>query len=442
MNKIISLPCSVGLTASMLMTLLAGCSSTGAPAGDVVGLPRTEEAADKPVKLSVTSRAGLTTEQFDQLYGKYLKEKFPNYTFNFMQQRGSKINTQDMVTAGTPIDLMFESLSSLIDGVINPGLGFDISPLIKKESVDLNRFEPVALDAMKAMAGGQLYGLPSSMQAMSLMYNKDIFDKFGVPYPRDGMTWDEVFGVAKQLSRKEDGIQYLGLVTSTGHVLKLSPFSLPYVDVQTNKSTLGDGRWKTILTTIFNGQLEEPGFSDYVRNNKNKLPGMDQFIKDRNIAMWVFFTDTAFFPGMDEMNWDMVSVPTYKEVPGMAAQVYPNYICISNTSKEKDAAMKVLNYLTSDEFQLTLSKAGTISALTTPEVKKALGADYAKKVNWGAVYYHKFAATPAKGPYENTGEKQLTDLIPSLYTGELDVNSLLRKAQEEADKAIASALKK
>jgi len=156
----------------------------------------------------------------------------------------------------------------------------------------------------------------------------------------------------------------------------------------------------------------------------------------------VFFTDTSFFPGMEKMDWDMVSIPKYKEMPNYGTQAYPNYICTSNTSKEKEASMKVLDYLTSEEFQTKLSRAGTVSSLSTESVKKALGAEFPKKVNWRAVYYSPFAPSPAKGSYENLAEKALSNRIPAIVTGEMDVNTALRTAQDEADKAIKAAAAK
>lgn len=64
--------------------------------------------------------------------------------------------------------------------------------LIKRHNIDLSRFEPSIISALEKMSGGGLYGLPLYNDRMALYYNKDIFDKFGVPYPKDGMTWDEV----------------------------------------------------------------------------------------------------------------------------------------------------------------------------------------------------------------------------------------------------------
>jgi len=39
---------------------------------------------------------------------------------------------------------------------------------------------------------GQLVGVPLGTNAWSMMYNKDLLDSFGIDYPTDDMTWDEL----------------------------------------------------------------------------------------------------------------------------------------------------------------------------------------------------------------------------------------------------------
>lgn len=398
------------------------------------------QVSNEPVELVVTSRAGLVEEDFENLYAKYLREEFPHYTYQFIQQRGQDINTVELVLAGQQIDLMFESHFSSIEGVIDPGLGFDISPLIKEADIDLDRFEPVTLEAMRTMTGGDLYGLPNSMEVVVTFYNKDLFDKFGVNYPTDGMTWDEQLALGTQMSRTEDGVQYLGLLPSTGHVLKLNPFNLPFVDVETNKSTLGDPNWNVVLSTILGGISSQPGFIDAVKNNNSKLPGRNEFIQDQNIAMYTFFTQTVFNDGMDTFNWDMVSAPTYAHLPGIGHQNYTNFIYISSTSDYKKEAMNVIKYLTSDEFQMNLSKDGTISPLRSEKIQKSLGANYPIEANWGAVFYNEFAEIPVKGPYESIAEKELAKYTVPIIIKEIDINTALRQAEEEANAVVSAAL--
>jgi multiple sugar transport system substrate-binding protein len=51
---------------------------------------------------------------------------------------------------------------------------------------------------------GKQYFLPKDFTPLGVMYNKKIFDKYGVAYPKDGWTWDEMLKTAQALTK--DGI--------------------------------------------------------------------------------------------------------------------------------------------------------------------------------------------------------------------------------------------
>jgi ABC-type glycerol-3-phosphate transport system substrate-binding protein len=88
----------------------------------------------------------------------------------------------------------------------------DLQPLAKKHGFDFNKFDTKLVDSIKSYSDqGQIYYLPYNTLAFALMYNKDIFDKFGVPYPKDNMTWDEAIELGKKLTRTEAGVNYIGL---------------------------------------------------------------------------------------------------------------------------------------------------------------------------------------------------------------------------------------
>ncbi|GAA3402129.1 ABC transporter substrate-binding protein [Paenibacillus hodogayensis] len=122
---------------------------------------------------------------------------------------------------------------------------YDITDLVKQHNVDLNRIEPVLLDEVKRTSGGKLYMLPVQNNIQVLFYNKDIFDRFGVGYPRDGMTWDEMLDLSKKLTRKDSGKLYFGF-SSQGAVqaIKMNPMSLVKVDPASGKLQINrDTRW-------------------------------------------------------------------------------------------------------------------------------------------------------------------------------------------------------
>ena len=58
---------------------------------------------------------------------------------------------------------------------------------------------------------GRLIGLTGNGGIYGLFYNKEVFDLFGVPYPTDNMTWDDIIDLAKKTTGTRDGNQYVGL---------------------------------------------------------------------------------------------------------------------------------------------------------------------------------------------------------------------------------------
>jgi ABC-type glycerol-3-phosphate transport system substrate-binding protein len=65
-----------------------------------------------------------------------------------------------------------------------------------------------------------LYALPLGHIPEGLFYNKAVFDEMGVPYPQDGMTWDEVVELAKVF--KKDKSSPFGIMTIDSMASQLS----------------------------------------------------------------------------------------------------------------------------------------------------------------------------------------------------------------------------
>jgi ABC-type glycerol-3-phosphate transport system substrate-binding protein len=426
--------------------LLSACSSESGGA-KVAGNPPSagtpKSLVDEKVELVIYSEGGTSADNFNTSYGNALKTKFPNWTITYIP-RSTNNSLVNMVTSGSQIDIMLDSIGYFPDGVLKAALQSDMTELIKKYNIDLNRFEPSLIDGIKLFSKkGEIYALPVANTGLVLYYNKDIFDKFGVPYPKDGMTWDEAIDLGKKLTRQENGAQYLGLASSQGHLMKLNPFSLPSVDPETNKSTINSpkysARWQDLYQTIYKAPTEAPGYVDFIKSNKDKVPFTDEFGKSKNLAMYGFLSG-QYWP---DMNWDEVSIPTFKNLPGVGSQSYPAYAAITSTSKQKEAAMQLLVYLVSDEFQMQLSKTGGMTTLKSEAIKKVIGqqSPYPGK-NYAAAYYNKFAPISQKSKYDTTAESGYRKHIKDYIYGTMDLNTLFRTGQEDADKALEQAMAK
>jgi multiple sugar transport system substrate-binding protein len=433
------------LWASLAIAIIAGtvgCSSS--PSGSPEAAEKPSGAAPAPVELVFYSCGNTTQDVFDTLYGDAIRKKYPQFKLKYISGlSASKANEliPKMLLDNT-VDINFDSIGNIPSCLLLFDLQKDMSDLIKKHNLDLNKFEPKAVKGMKDLAEGKMYGVPVFNNTRVLYYNKDLFDKFGVAYPKDGMTWDETNALAKRMTRSENGVDYLGMAASEQHQIRLNALSVPILDAKTGKPTINtDARWKTILAKGF----FDPYNDDLSRQNISKaFPSTSQFAKDKRVAMMPNLANLPADqqPVMKEVNWDMVTEPTYAEAPKTSSSVYPTYFSITSQSKHREEAMLAIQVLVSEEHQAFLSRLGQVPVLQNDGIKKMLGqGSEFKDKNWNAVFLHNPAAIPYKSKYDNDVEVIYRKQILSYAQGKVDLNTLLRNAEEEANKYLESAKK-
>ncbi|GAA4866332.1 hypothetical protein GCM10023310_52430 [Paenibacillus vulneris] len=434
-----------------LSMLLSACSSgQGGNDGKTADSGKAKEPQNRePVELVFSSELGKTPEDFEKEIGDPIRKKFPWITVKYIE-RGKGSNLEDLVTAGTTPDIfwyVYNRFPNLIQGL---GLEYDMSDLIKKYNYDTNRLDPASLKALDQYTGGKgVYGLPFVASTSVMYYNKDVFDKFGMPYPKDGMTWDEVYELAKKMTREIDGTKYRGLSTFHGYLLRENPYGLRPLDPVTGKASLNTEEWKKLYQNLAR-IYQIPGNNR--PNSRATNPELQAFAKEQTIAMAVINNDLNHVKLIPEgMNWDVVSMPTFADKPKVADQPSPWMYSIMKTSQHKEAAFEVLAYLTSDEFFMSESKRGVRTPTTNDQIKKAFGSDSPLMggKNVGAYYYNQSAPTPASG-----GSPELMSLIPTgadavvnnklldvILEGK-DINTALREGDEEINKLIEGLKKK
>jgi multiple sugar transport system substrate-binding protein len=424
-----SLVASVGLVAS-------GCSaSSGEQAkGSVETATPTE-----PVELVIHTNNGGTPESFDANYGERIRKKFPDYKITYIQSKAGS-TLQDLLATGQRVDILFQTDSYYFELAEGSGLQYDMTDLVKKHGVNLNAFEPKLIDSLKESGKGKLVALPVSNMIQVMYYNKGIFDKFGVSYPKDGMTWEETTELAKKVDREDSGTHYIGFTASPAHILGNNQYSLPYVDAKTDKPTFLDDTWKKLFEAYLINPGKTASYQKFV-TDKKKLPYRLEFTDTPMLGMFVFNSSFPFsIPNIDAINWDLVSLPTFKEKPKIGSQSMPVVFGVTSIAKDKDAAMKVIQYLASEEAQLSESKKGNMPIVTSEPVRKAFAQDTPfKDKNWAALYYNQIAPGVTKNPYLLSVEKVLTPYIQQVIEGKTDLNTALREAQEKAEKTIADA---
>ncbi|MDF2664029.1 MAG: family 1 extracellular solute-binding protein [Paenibacillus sp.] len=280
--------------------LAAGCGKTKEPdspaadGGEAGGPPKV---SDAPVTLNAAVDAVIVDSALEAAIQDGLKKKHPNIKLNIIQS-GTGTTLTDQIASGSAPDIVF-TFNGRLATYQDKGILYDMTSLLRTHQFDLNRFDPQMItDAKVSSTNGELYGIPYSRNFHAFYYNKDIFDKFGVPYPQDGLTWDQTLELAKKLTRMEGGTQYRGIDPGAGISWIYQPLGIQADDVTTGKASVNNEQWKKVFELV-KAMFTIPG------NESNGTP-IDNFLKQKNLAMIAY---TNMFSQLEEptkqgFNWD------------------------------------------------------------------------------------------------------------------------------------------
>ena len=391
-----------------------------------------------PVKLTLYNNgAGINNEtDLQKIILDPVHKMYPNISIELITNK----KLEDLIASGDTPDLVSTSNFSL-DYMLGLGLGSDLNPFIKSYNIDLNRFEPETINTLRRYGkNGELYGFPFAMNYGMMAYNKDIFDKFGVPYPKDGMTWDQVIELARKVTRKSDTTQILGIDPGFPQVFSRA-YSLPLTDATGEKAVLATDDYKkifSILRTIYDipGMVEPK--TNYLRDN------IDFFTKEQRVAMkpyWIAAFTSRILPLVEQnqnFNWDLVAFPSFPDKPGLGREIDFHLIMVTPTSKNKDAAYRVLQAMQTNEAQGMINRFGRMTALKDPGIKKDFAADL--KIFEGKNLAGIFSVKPAPAPRSSLHDSKIYSFLNEanrdmiLYNK--DINTVLREAEDKANKYI------
>src|SRR4051812_192647 len=110
----------------------------------------------------------------------------------------------------TAPDLVYEDTflinSDIASGYLRPLDGY------LKNWKDWSQFVPTAKAAAKAQ-DGKTYGVPDGTDTRGLWYNKQLFEKAGLPADWQPKSWDDVLSAARTIKKKLPGVTPLNIYT-------------------------------------------------------------------------------------------------------------------------------------------------------------------------------------------------------------------------------------
>lgn len=262
-----------------------------------------------------------------------------------------------------------------------PGAWLDLDPLIQAASYDLSDFDPALVEFYRLGDQGQL-GIPFAVFPSYLVYNKDLFDEAGLPYPpasygepyvdENGVsqTWDiaAMSMLAKKLTVDANGADATMDDFDANNVLQWG-FGTMWRDIRGRVSLFGAGNfvdadgnatlpdhWRTGLEW-YQDAMWTSHFYPNGPYGGSTLLGEGNWFDSGNLAMaqtQLWYAGCCMFTLAANHDFDFAALPSYDGVT--TASLNADTFSIPTASKNPEAAFEALSYLLSAEVAGRLAR--------------------------------------------------------------------------------------
>jgi len=261
-------------------------------------------------------------------------------------------------------------------GVLEP-----LEPYVEEsDEFDLDDFYPQAVDAFRW--DGQVTCLPQNISSLVVYFNRDLFRRYGVAPPRNGMRWIEFVFKARQMTRDEQGQEVRGAdpdnpmpntVTPAVYglgveptIIRLAPF------IWSNGGDVVDDEERPTRFTFDTPEAKQAiqSFFD-LRGAEGVVPSDQEveaeddesrFVNGRLAMLLSSRRSVPTFREAAKFDWDIVSLPVFKEPAGI---LHSDAYCMTKASKAKDAAWRFVEYALGPRGAPVVARTGR----TVPSLK-------------------------------------------------------------------------
>ena len=341
--------------------LAAGCS--------------TDRAAVEPAE---PLRVLMQQETFDSEYRDYFDAAFPGLAVEpvwtdlspdeFYQLADMDAELLKTIEAKRP-DLIFSNDPSFYRRLADEGKLVELSAWFEAAGMAEEDYHPGMIATMRHNERGGLYGLSPAFNATVLYYNEDLFKRFGIEPPRDGMTWQEVLRLAHRFKTgstdsagivgfhqmyAERPLDYIMTIARTEGLSMLDPAS--------GKVTIDTPAWLAVFEQVFEVYRQETFITQVVGTDNEDGVRMIGPEDQKNADL--------FRQGKAAMQ--VGYYPDYEDVPFAAAAVSPPVSSADRTrsadlyfypiigvyagSERQEQALEVMRYFASERLAKVKSR--------------------------------------------------------------------------------------
>jgi multiple sugar transport system substrate-binding protein len=343
-----------------------------------------------------------------------------------------------LLAANTPPDVFAMDAPLYLD-YQSRGVLLNLQPYIDSNPGMLDGLFPNTLTAYQTPDG--YFGLPRDFQTIVVFYNKDMFDKAGVPYPKSNWTYDDLRATALALTKDTSGD---GKIDQFGYVIDPWDFEPgmseiiwanggDLINADHTKTLIGEPNAHTAFQFLHDMMFVDHSIPD---PNTSSQYGGDLFLSG-NAAMiamghWAVpsYSEASF-------KWDVVQMPSGPA--GQATSVNSAGFVVGKDSKNPDAAFAFIKFVLSTAGQTRLAEMG----FACPVLRSVAESDAFLKQSTSInqqIFIDSLAFAHMKPVFKGYDEWSSTigDGLTPMWNGEAELNPTLDQIVTQADTVLAN----
>jgi multiple sugar transport system substrate-binding protein len=382
-----------------------------------------------------------STTYYEPLIKAY-EAKNPNVTIEMLDLGSADFMTmlQTQLSGGdSSIDIVTIKDIPGYNNLVKRNLLMNLNDKIKSEKVDVSLYggttDQISVD-------GKLYGIPFRSDFWVIFYNKDVFDKAGVAYPDNDMTFAEYDALARRMTSGTGAAKVYGAHYHTWRS------AVQLFGILDGKNTIVDGTYNFLKPyyEMVLSQQKDGIVQDYatLKTSSTHYSGVfyNNSVAMMNMGSWFIATlINQIEQGKTEVkNWGLAKYPHAEGVPAGTTLGTITSLGVSNASKKKDAAFDFVKFVTGPEGAQIIAKTGTIPAIKDAEVVKIIASMPGFPSDQGSRDALQVAKTYLEMPlHERAGEIEvvLNQVHDEIMTNNISIDAGLAKMNEQVQKILA-----
>ena len=341
--------------------------------------------------------------------------------------------------------------SGMLPYLIGENLLLPLDGYIEKSKFDLDGLAPIVIEWLRNEGNRSIYGLAPRFTSQALIYNKKMFLEAGVPFPQDGMTWQEIFDLAARISAHYGGEKF-GFAFQPyrfGNVLDAliqyaGPLNLKWFSPDGGELMIQSDSWKRVIGDLIPlyEQNVIPDMQDLQREPDRLFRtrfDFDVFLSGEVAMALVSYSylqdvvtanqQAGMTDGFDGIEWDVVTYPQHPEAPGVGGSLtLDGLMGINARAGNPDDAWKLISFVNSEEWAKVKSRStGGYLVSRLEQIRPIPGVEY----NLPA-FYSMQPSPPWIDSYQIIRNPEIWE---ALYLGDSKIQEVL-SGQKTLDEAL------